>query len=341
VTEGADWIATGAVESEAAAWIAQLNGEHWSEPDQAALREWCSRSPAHREALKRLGSIWAELDGLPAMRAALEATAPAATERRFRWNGFWAAHAAVLGVAVIGVSLWVALAVRGEGDRAVEFYATNVGQLQTIELRDHSTVRLNTNSLLEVTYRPDERRVRLVKGEALFEVAKDPKRPFLVNAAGSTVRAVGTRFSVRIRQDDVEVTVSEGVVALARSSNEATIIRAPDARAALVRPNEIAMLRDRAADPVKIASVDVHELERRLAWTAGILEFDGEPLEKVVAEISRYTPVKITIADAELRQIPVGGRFRVGETQALFDVIEASFGAKLVYEGDGVLITRK
>jgi transmembrane sensor len=335
----AEQAAVGRLETEASVWIARLDSGHWSTADQRALRDWCARSPAHRQTLRRMCSTWVELDELSVLRQAFnECSTP--EPARLRWNGFWAVHATFLAV-FLGAAIWWMLPIDpgGVGSPAVELYATRVGEQRTVVLTDRSTVRLNTNSLLEVDYRPDERRVRLVKGEALFEVAKDARRPFLVNAAAASVRAVGTRFSVRLQHEDVEVVVSEGAVTLARTSTSAST---PESRAHLlvVRPEQIAVVQDRATDPIHVTTVDVHEVERRLSWTQGVLEFDGEPLEKVIAEVSRYTPLKITLVDPELRNVPVGGRFKIGETRALFEVIEAGFGAQVSPTKDGVLITR-
>lgn len=331
--------AIGRLETEASAWIARLDAGHWSTADQRALREWCARSPAHRETLRRMCSTWVDLDELSVLRQVFnERSSP--EPARLQWNGFWAVHAAFLVVFVAVATWWLLpITLRAVGSPAIELYATRIGEQRTVVLTDHSTVRLNTNSLLEVDYRPDERRVRLVKGEALFEVAKDARRPFLVNAAAASVRAVGTRFSVRLQHDDVEVVVSQGSVTLARSGTNAN---AAESRTHLlvVRPEQIAVVGDRTTDPIHVTTVDVHEVERRLSWTQGVLEFDGEPLEKVIAEVSRYTALKITIADPELRDVPVGGRFKIGETRALFEVIEAGFGAQVIPSKDGVLITR-
>jgi transmembrane sensor len=326
------------VDLEAASWVARLNSDHWSEADQTALREWCRRSPANRDALRRLGTLWAELDDLSTVQVEAQ---PPSVGNALHWNRFWVAHAAVFGLVAVALAMgiWWMLNVN-VSTPAVQFYATSIGEQRTIELSDHSTVQMNTNSVLEVSYRPLERRVRLVRGEALFNVRKDAARPFLVNAGIDTVRAVGTRFAVRLRNADViEVVVSEGAVKLMRSAEAPS--SSEQVSAPVVRKDQVAIVRDLALDPVSVTTVNGRELDRRLAWTGAFLEFDGESLEQVVAEVSRYTPVKIAIADPQLRKVPVGGRFRVGDTQALFDVIEAGFGARVTYTKDGVVITRQ
>ena len=94
-------------------------------------------------------------------------------------------------------------------------YTTGVGEQKTIQLADNSVVQLNTNSRLEVDYSSDLRRLSLTQGEAHFDVAHNPQRPFEVLAGQGLVRAIGTAFTVHIRKIDVEVIVTEGTVELA------------------------------------------------------------------------------------------------------------------------------
>ncbi len=328
-----------AIEVEASAWIAQLNSDEFSEADLAALREWSARSLAHHAALKRLASIWSELDILATLPGEPLSAQTSSAQPKLRWTPFWVAHASIVFLAFIGAALWMGFIPGRDAQAPVSFHATNVGEQRTVTLADHSTIRLNTNTFLEVDYGSHERRVRLVKGEALFTVAKDATRPFVVHAAANTVRAIGTQFSVRLLQDDVEVLVTEGKVTLTRSLVDGARSDNLGRRDAVLSAAETAWIDDRPAVSMAISQIPPAELQRRLSWTTGILEFNGEPLERVVAEVGRYTSLHIRIAQPALRQLPVGGRFRVGETQALFDVIEAGFGAKVIHDADGVLIT--
>jgi len=341
MTQRDEWRDMSAVEVEAAAWIAQLDSGRCSAADETALREWCARSDANRDALRRLGSIWSELDELAALdsRLAIQPERPAPP--RARWTPRWAAYAttAVL-VVLIGAMVWTGrFPGMGNVDSPVQIYATQIGEQKTVELADGSIARLNTNTLLEIGYRAHERRVRVVKGEALFKVTKDVERPFIVAAAATTVRAVGTQFAVHLaRDEDVEIVVSEGLVELARAQSDGSGSAQPVAISQL-RQRQVAQIAAAAAAPVRIQTIDAGELARRLSWTTGMLEFRGEPLERVIAEVGRYTPLRIEIHDPQLRALPVGGRFRVGDTQALFDALENGFGATVVREGDVVIIT--
>lgn len=339
----AEWVEKGsAVEVEAAAWIAQLDAGGLLDADKKALREWCARSEAHRDALRRLGNLWSELDELSMLPELATQRRGEARRRPLRLNAFWTAHVAVLLLAVTtGLFLWTRhLPGPYPEEQLVQIYATQLGEVKHLELADRSFAHLNTDSLVEVDYRTNERRVRVIKGEALFDVAKDPDRPFVVYAGVNTVRAIGTRFAVRVSQNALEVVVSEGKVELARVAADG------DAPTRLVpishlRSQEATRIdaHARAGASVQIHTIDRGDLARRLSWATGVLEFDGEPLAKVIEEVSRYTPLRIEIGDPSLRELPVGGRFRVGETQALFDVLENGFDATITRDGDVVIIT--
>jgi transmembrane sensor len=272
---GAKWDIS-AVEIEAAAWIAQIDGGRFSDADKAALREWCARSEAHREALRRQGAIWSELDSLAALPAQLAAQGRESAGRsHLRWRPFWVAHAALAVLIVAVLVTWIGVPSVDRVAPSVQIYATRVGELKTIVLNDQSTVRLNTNSLVEVDYRPNERRIRLVKGEALFDVAKDPRRRFVVHASDNTVRAVGTRFSVRLLRDQFEVVVSEGVVELTRTiPGSGQPVQSAVSR---LEPRQAAYLDAESAAAVSIETLDVgrdcatpvlDERRARVRWRA-------------------------------------------------------------------------
>jgi transmembrane sensor len=321
-----------AIEVEAASWIAQLSDGEFSDSDKLALREWCARSPVHRNTLQRLGRLWAEFDALETLRE----EQPAVTEKsRLRWNPFWIGHAATAGIGMLALIAWLAFRPTTElGDAPLQMFATQVGEQQVFDLADGSFIHLNTDSLVEVDYGAYERRVRLVRGEAIFKVASDASRAFRVYAGSAMVQAVGTRFSVELKQDAVEVIVSEGRVSLNRPG--ATGGGAPSY---FLDQNQWALIGEGSADALTIEAIDPAVIQRHLSWTTGMLEFDGEPLAEVVYEVSRYTAIRIEVTDPDLRAMRVGGRFRTGDTKALFEVIETGFGATVTQTEDVVLIS--
>ncbi|MCZ6619525.1 MAG: FecR domain-containing protein, partial [Gammaproteobacteria bacterium] len=186
-------------------------------------------------------------------------------------------------------------------------------------LPDGSEVRLNTNGRLEVNYSSATRALRLLQGEAFFQVAKDRELPFSVQAGGGLVVAMGTAFAIRLRAGHkVQVTVSEGRVTVAAKQ---LTDEPSDSVVEVVAGQTVTF--ERAIESVE--TLDAPEIERRLSWRAGMLMFNGDSLESVVSEVSRYTATKIVISDPEIRQLKVGGYFRAGDTEVLLRTLADDF----------------
>jgi transmembrane sensor len=212
-------------------------------------------------------------------------------------------------------------------------FETEIGQLRTIQLTDGSRIVLNTDSELIVDFNPAARNIYLVRGEALFSVNKDPSREFRVYAGGGLVKAIGTEFSVYLKQENmVSVAVSDGIVELAVVSQDNTVAPEPDheatARPALARVSagQVAVF---GRDLKSLQSVGKDAVSRQLSWRSGMLRFDGAALPDVVADISRYTNTKIIIASPALNDLRIGGHFKVGETAAMLEALESGFGVRV------------
>jgi transmembrane sensor len=237
-------------------------------------------------------------------------------------------------------------------------YTTRIGESRSFDLDDGSQLWLNTNSQVKVDYTSQSRRIVIDSGEAYFKVAKNPDRPFEVYAGSRMVRAVGTAFSVYRKKDAVEVTVTEGRVDLEAvktttspktvevtdegtdtfgSSGSSTGINvtneADDQRELLgmLVAGQSIVLSGSSESMDKAITHDKKELARQLSWRDGLLVFEGETLEEVLQEVSRYTPIKIEIADKEIEGMRIGGQFQIGKMDALFDVLETGFGLQVSY----------
>jgi RNA polymerase sigma factor (sigma-70 family) len=221
-------------------------------------------------------------------------------------------------------------------------YATALGEQRTWTLVDGSIIQLNTGSRVQVDYGGELRTVRLLRGEAYFAVAHDAQHPFEVHAGVDMIRAVGTAFSVYLKDDQVRVTVSEGRVALASFGKDAEPIdshaaakvgtrmgsRNPSAKfLRSLDSGQSATLDETAAE---VHFLDEKSLERQTAWREGLLVFSGQPLSEVIAEVSRYTSMNIEIVDPRLRSLPVGGRFEIDDLPAILDVLESNFNIRVV-----------
>jgi transmembrane sensor len=262
------------IEAEACAWIAQLDGGKPSQEDLDAFREWVQRSPHHQAEIKRLSGLWSDLNVLTELAVPLKKTSP--------WTGLFTLKAGVASiVVVIGVALvtyFTRHLLNLPNATEAPYYATAVGEQKAISLSDGSKVLINTASRIEVDYSADERVIRLLQGEAFFQVSHDTSRPFLVYAGADVVRAVGTAFSVQVRKSDVAVVVTEGSVELSSASN--VLQKAgPQGRAlhgtrlATVTAGQSATVDDKVEI---LQTVPPAEVKRKLSWREGMLSFSGE-----------------------------------------------------------------
>ena len=324
------------IEAEAAAWIARLDRGGLSEEECDAMRDWIGRSPEHYRIISQFAGIWSDLDGLSDILDEVEPR-PSIREVNLKPQPMMQFTSA----RVVVTSLIVAIVIgilfsNDENFRVVTTpasswqasYLTDVGQRRTVTLRDGSGIQLNTDTTINVDFDDQQRKARLVKGEALFDIVHDQTRPFLVYAGTNVIRAIGTAFVVKLIEDEIEVTIKQGRVELKsikddtqnRAGNELTITSAViDAGQTVKVNNEIQTLQ-------KIAP---EEIARKLAWREGLIVFSGEPLAQVVEEINRYTSVKFVINDPELNMLRIGGRFKIGETDAMLEVLETGFGVNV------------
>jgi transmembrane sensor len=223
-------------------------------------------------------------------------------------------------------------------------YRTEVGGLAAVPLTDGSKVALNTDSEIRVALDEKERHIYLKRGEAFFEVAKDPNRPFIVQVGNKRVIAVGTKFSVRYLPsahtliggdgDDTRVLVAEGTVRMEG-------VRDPQASGlstqhSVLTVGTIARALDDAFLVEENRSV---EIERNLTWRAGQLTFRDTPLADAVAEFNRYNARKIVIEDASVAALQVGGIFRATNIDPFVRLIEQAFPIQVREEDDRIILT--
>ena len=325
------------IKQEAADWLAKIDGGSLSERDRRALREWLAADPGHVKALTQFAAIWSEMDGL------LNDFSRLGEKKVNLW--IFLRHNPWLSVPLAGICagllfcLVLVFAIL-EPPIEQELYLTRVGDMQLRQLSDGSTAHLNTDSTIEIEYSSSRRIVRLLRGEAMFDVAHDSERPFIVYAGGNAVKAIGTQFVIRLKSENIVVTVTEGRVQLVKrrvARMEPLPVNTPPAEQEIVLVSgEAVEVRDDLEQTIPV-QVEREELARRLSWIQGQLVFDGERLEQVVAEIGRYIPVKIVIVEPELRDIRISGRFKIGDTDALLEAIEVSMHIHVSRVGDQLI----
>jgi len=339
--------------SEACAWIAQLESESTKSDDLAAFKEWVERSPVHKKEIKRLALLSSEISVLTDMAVPLKAAADQRRKFSFLEKTFFRSKFRYL------TGIFSLLTVFFVGDHILQnsrisvdeplLYTTQVGEHREILLSDGTLLDLNTDSKIEVDYSLERRKVRLLKGEAFFQVAHNAKRPFIVYAGEKSVRAVGTAFVVSLMPKKFEVTVTEGKVELShkvnnepgQNKNRKPIVASstggqelailPAATIYLDAGETVAydssyqkLLRDEL-----VRSVSEQEIKRKLSWQDGLLDFSETPLIDVINDLSRYTSMNIEISDPELRNLKFGGLFRTNELQALFNALETTFDIEI------------
>jgi len=308
-------------QTQASEWLAKLDAEQPSPQDLAAFKQWVNADPAHRIAFEELVEFWDDMNILTQAVLPREPMTPQTQARRTL-----APIRAAMGAAALAIVAVVSILSLPLG---TSIYTTGVGEQKTIQLADNSVVQLNTNSRLEVDYSSDLRRLSLTQGEAHFDVARNPQRPFEVLAGQGLVRAIGTAFTVHIRKIDVEVIVTEGTVELAPAPTpQVTAVSIADT-GSTVKATAGSMV---TFDKNLLSDVEhmvASQLEKQLSWREGMLVFKAEPLQSVVDEVSRYTNLTIIIPERGIREMKVGGLFKVGDTESLFEALKEGFDIRV------------
>ena len=297
-------------DEQAALWAARLDGDTLDGTQRAELDAWLAQKPHHRALLSEYCQFSADLEEqIPTLVSAGAVTMPASAPKRRWWtlpriSTF--VFAAATAVAVMVVLL--------RPVPQLETVAMASGQRGERTLADGTRVELNANTSLRFENNTSERRVRLVGGEALFNVTKDPSRPFFVDTPAGSVRVTGTTFNVRTEPNAAafEVTVVEGSVQVSpadsnsRNSPATMALGAGDqysSRAGGVRP------------------LTAKELEDALAWRQGKIVFDDTPLSDAAARFSHYHGRAIHVA-AEVANEPLGGRYSIDDLSGFLAALE-------------------
>ncbi|HEU0095760.1 MAG TPA: FecR domain-containing protein [Rhizomicrobium sp.] len=320
---------TAAIEAEAAAWAARFDVGEVSAKDQAAFQEWLNRSALHREAVAAYGNLWSEFDTLGSLTGSRKAETSAREypPAVLKKASLWLAACAAAVIAVVGGTAFFhpkpqSLAKSESHPPARLFYETAVGGQKRVALADGSAMILNTNSRLYVDFSGNHRDVYMVRGEAYFEVVHDKTRPFTVYANNYVVRDIGTAFNVHLSKAGlVEVGVTKGSVEVMTATGGHV---SGDAKSlgVLAAGHDIVL-----GEKVERAEVMANaDLGRKLAWRQGALIYTGQPLAEVLADVSRYSDIKIELADPALENLPVGGAFRTDQIEAIFAALENNFG---------------
>jgi transmembrane sensor len=340
-------------------WDARLRAPSCTDEDRQQFAAWRDADVAHRQAFERLQVIVSTLrqHGSRADLRAIRDAALALAERR-RKRVTWAVAASIAVLACTALLWALAPQLTGLSDLAAfnwertGDFSTGIGQRSTVTLQDGSTVELNSKTRIRVAFVGKRRFVELLEGQAMFQVAKDTQRPFVVRASNREIVAVGTQFDVRLDSAGVRVTLLEGKVAVtsqgssalalaltsATSSKSATqqpgaattagertqaIYLSPGQQLTIARhAQEIVAPSGSAPEQMIVRNIDV---AKATSWRAGQVFFEDLALVEAIAEMNKHSLVQISIEDASLDGLRVNGMFRSGEQQAFARALEEYF----------------
>lgn len=342
--------------AEASAWIAKLHGPERSAELEEDFRSWLSASPENARAFEHVTEIWdsiahVEVGGLPRLPAHDSFDRP-----KVRVPLRAAAVCALVSGAAVA---WFSLA---DGR-----YSTGIGEQRIVNLDDGSRIHMNSATAIEVDIGETTRRLRLERGEAFFEVAKDPNRPFVVTAGEHSVTALGTSFVVRRDSDRLAVTLIEGRVAVTESS----VVPAPKGLQP-ARSTTVASAREnpRASDsgspPVVldtaqqagavlmlspgervtfaqsgVATVDLPRLDALAAWRRGEVVLDDTPLSDAVSEMNRYQRQQLVLEDESIGTLPISGIYRAGSNEDFARAVATVYGLEVIHDGREIHLRAK
>ena len=337
-----------AIIAEASAWFIEFRAGDVNGDARARFIEWLRRSPEHIHAYLEISGVWAELPTSdPEGRidiAALIARArgepdvialssdggrSASVPSPVKQHGVWRSRRAAAALAAV-VLLAVATVFFLDRGKFSGSYSTAIGEQRTVQLLDGSTVELNARSTIQVHLTEHQRDVTLLEGQALFRVAKDKQRPFVVRAGDAQVRAVGTEFDVYKKQAATVVTVLEGRVETydaADSPGTAAIV--------LSAGEQLTVLPHVVTKPTRT------DTSVATAWVQKRLIFEETQLSDVAEEFNRYNRRPLTIDDSELEKLRISGVYSSTDPASLINFLRSQNSIQVVETEKQVRVLRR
>ena len=337
-----------AARAEAAAWIVRLHGPHRSPEIEAAFRDWLAAHPQNGEQFERVTEVWEAGSSVPVPGV------PRLTSWKEPSSGRkWSLAAAVL-VLVCGLVGWGAWRVWSDPT-----YTTGIGEQRIVRLDDGTRLSLNSGTHVRITYSDSERRVELERGEAYFEVAHNPARPFIVTAGARQVIALGTTFVVRYETVQTAVTLLEGSVAVSpvpdspsaaplqqpkgMQSASTNRLPGPGVRTGAQRENIGQELILSPGERVTFTAggnprLDEPRIEAVTAWRRGEVMLDKTELADAIAELNRYDKNTLIIDDPKIAALTISGIYQAGDSSGFARTVAKLYDLEIVEQPNRIYL---
>lgn len=326
---------------QAYAWVVALRGENVGEEKLDDFAQWLTSEKSHQSAWDQALEQWETLGAVTHLPLDdLLADDPVAEKQSNtvdmplangfslldKWKSLWKPMTLAFSLAAVGFLGIVNLQPQGD------IYAAGTGQYLAVTLADGSVVELNTNSTISVSLSEDYREIELLKGEVFFTVAKDKSRPFIVDVAGATVRAVGTAFNIyRDTDQSAIVSVSEGIVRVEEAGGSSVAT----AQSQLLTVDEALKI-----DSIRgLSETNIHHAQAT-AWRSGQLLFDNTSIGEAVEMLNRYLHKKVIVADDVSKSTKISGTFSSRQKKETLAAVAQALGLELAPRGNKWLLSQ-
>jgi transmembrane sensor len=324
------------VNEDAARWVVRLSDSP-SATDQSEFDAWMAQGGEHELAYMRARMAWQRLDLMSALPipdslleddAAETALASHISHPVKRQPGQVHMKRLIhIAASFIAISAILTLTIAAVATPRA--YATALGEQKTIRLSDGTTIDLNTDTRIVVSYGLRTRTIKLEHGEAMFHIAS-AKRPFIVRTNTAHLNTQSAELSVRLTGDATQVIVSQGM-AMATDNNA-------DAKPVSLTSDTQATV---AGQAPRVTHLSVSDMERVMAWRKGVIALNGETLSQAAAEFNRYNQKKIVVSGLPARNIRVGGLFRSTDVDRFVLGVVSTFPVTASEDDDGDIVLKE
>lgn len=320
--------------TQAAHYVTRLYSGEMTAQEESEFFSWLNASEKHQQEYQQQLDLW---DAATQLETSKSEQISAASKRT-------PMLAMAASVVLLAGLLLVNMFNITDTNQGVSHFASQVGEVKTLTLADGSAITLNTNSQIQVKLTERGRFVRLVKGEAYFDISHDRKRPFYVSSGARLIEVVGTEFSVYNHGGSVKVAVTEGIVSVTKQplNNEIEINKQQKST-----QNQDAYVLERGANAVfsnnaeVVTLVSEQQINQQLSWRQGLLKFTDETLTTVVEQLNRYRQQPIILQDNNVGQLRISGTFNITATDDIVIGLEKTLPVSVIMADDHTYISLK